>query len=289
MVKAPAEIAHRSIDVNGIRLHVAEAGPEDGPLVLLLHGFPEFWYGWKAQIDALAAQGYRVVAPDQRGYNLSDKPEPLKAYAVHELARDAAALITALDREQAYIVGHDWGGIVAWWTAMLYPEKVRKLAVLNIPHPKVMARSLKRNRKQQRRSWYIFAFQVPRLPELAMSAFGYRALKETMLRSSRPGTFTQADLARYVEAWSQPSALRGMINWYRALFQAKPKNFPKGQLKMPVRMLWGTRDAFLLETMAQASLKFCEQGELIRLEGATHWLHHEEPARVSSLLIEFLR
>src|SRR5437879_4698652 len=154
-----------TIATNGIRLNVAQAGPPDGPLVILLHGFPEFWYGWRKQIPALAAAGYRVWAPDQRGYNFSDKPPDVRDYTLDKLAADVAGLIEAAGRQRAIIVGHDWGGAVAWWLAANNPERVERLVIINVPHPLVMRRLILRDPRQTLRSWYMFMFLLPRLPE----------------------------------------------------------------------------------------------------------------------------
>ena len=166
---------HKLIATNGITLHAVTAGPEDGPLVLLLHGFPEFWYGWRRQIPALAAAGFRVLAPDQRGYNLSDKPRELSAYRLDALAADALGLIDAAGRERAFVVGHDWGAMVAWWLALVAPQRVERLAILNVPHPYVFRRHLMNDAEQQKRSIYAGFFQLPWLPQSALSAAAPRA------------------------------------------------------------------------------------------------------------------
>ena len=195
---------------NGVNLHVVMAGPQDGPLVILLHGFPEFWYGWRQQMPALAAAGYTVWAPDQRGYNRSDKPAGVGAYAIDTLAQDVAGLIEASGREQVYLVGHDWGAAVAWWVAGKYPERVKKLAILNVPHPAVMRRAVLEDAEQRKRSWYIFFFQLPWLPEQSLSQENFTNLIRSLKGSGRRGTFTDDDLAAYRQAWSQPGALTAM-------------------------------------------------------------------------------
>ncbi len=165
-----AEAEATFIHTNGVRLHVVQHGPVDGPLVILLHGFPEFWYGWRKQIPALAAAGYRVWAPDQRGYNLSDKPTGIDAYTLDQLVADVIGLIDAAGCDKVYLVGHDWGAAVAWWMALKYPQRVIKLVVSNVPHPIVMNRTVRRNFDQLRKSWYIFFFQIPWLPERLIRA-----------------------------------------------------------------------------------------------------------------------
>jgi pimeloyl-ACP methyl ester carboxylesterase len=271
-----------------VELQAVAAGPKDGPVVILLHGFPEFWYGWRRQVEPLAAAGFRVIVPDQRGYNLSSKPTDVAAYALTELVSDVIAIADQLGQKKIFLGGHDWGAAVAWSTALLHPQRIAKLAVLNVPHPSVMRKFLSTRPRQLVRSWYLFFFQLPLLPEAIFSAFRYRVGARSLLRSSRPGTFSAEDLAQYRTAWAQPGALTGMINWYRALFRFRTK-FPDRTVHVPTRILWGERDAFLLAEMAHESLRFCTSAELFTFANATHWLQHEEPVRVSELLIDFFR
>ena len=276
------------IPANGIHLHVVQEGPEEGPLVLLLHGFPEFWYGWRKQIPYLAAAGYRVWVPDQRGYNLSAKPPGLAAYNLDVLAADVVGLLDAAGREKASLVGHDWGGAVAWWVASKYPERLERLVVLNCPHGAVMQKHLRRNPAQRRRSWYFFFFQTPWLPEAVSRLANWQMLVRLLRGSSRPGTFTDADLALYRQAWSQPHAYTSMVHWYRALFQRPPAPPPRRPIAVPTLLLWGAQDRFLGREMAQPSVDLCSTGCLVFVEEATHWLQHEEAERVNALIGEFL-
>ena len=271
-----------------VRFHAVVAGPKDGSVVILLHGFPEFWFGWRRQIEPLAAAGFRVIVPDQRGYNLSSKPSGVAAYSLTELVSDVIAIADQLGQERIYLAGHDWGAAVAWSTALLHPQRVAKLVVLNVPHPSVMRKFISTRPRQLLRSWYMFFFQLPWLPEAFFSAFDFRIGARALLRSSRPGTFSDEDLAQYRAAWSQPGALNAMINWYRALFRTRVR-FPDKTVRVPTRILWGERDAFLLPEMARESLRYCANANLFTFANATHWLQHEEPARVSELLIDFFR
>ncbi len=271
-----------------VLLHAVTAGPKDGPVVVLLHGFPEFWYGWRRQIEPLAEAGFRVIVPDQRGYNLSSRPSGVAAYALTVLVSDVIAIADQLGQEKIFLAGHDWGAAVAWSTALLHPQRIAKLVVLNVPHPSVMRKFLSTRPRQLLRSWYMFFFQLPWLPEAIFSAFNFRVGAQALLRSSRPGTFTTGDLAKYRAAWSQPGALTGMINWYRALFRARVK-FPDKTVRVPTRIFWGARDAFLLAEMAHESLSYCTNAELFTFADATHWLQHEEATRVSELLVDFFR
>jgi epoxide hydrolase 4 len=271
-----------------VSLQAVAAGPHDGPVVVLLHGFPEFWYGWRHQIEPLAATGFRVVVPDQRGYNISSKPSGVAAYALTELTADVIAIADQLGKERLFLAGHDWGAAVGWCTALLHPQRIARLAVLNGPHPSVMHRFLSTRPRQLLRSRYMFFFQLPRLPEAVFSAFDFRIGTRALLDSSRPATFSAEDLTHYRTAWSQPGALTAMINWYRAAFRTRV-TFPDETVHVPTRILWGERDAFLSADMARESLAYCSSGELFAFANATHWLQHEEPARVSELLIEFFR
>lgn len=283
----PYDLEHHRVPTNGLTLHVVQCGPTAGPLVILLHGFPEFWFAWRQQIQVLAEAGYRVWAPDQRGYNLSDKPRRVKAYTIDKLAADIIGLISAAGEEKAAIVGHDWGAAVAWHLAQHYPERVSRTAVLNVPHPLVLGRALRQNRRQLRKSWYIFFFQLPFLPEFFLRFRQYRAGCSTLLRSSRRGTFSEADLVEYVRAWSQPGALRGMLNWYRAAVRHPRQLAGAGRVPGPVHIIWGEKDAFLEVDLARQSLAFCDDGQLTYLR-ASHWVQHEEPAEVNRLLLGFL-
>jgi pimeloyl-ACP methyl ester carboxylesterase len=271
-----------------IELHAVASGPSDGPVVILLHGFPEFWYSWRKQIEPLAAAGLRVIVPDQRGYNKSSKPRGAASYALSHLTSDVLAIADQLGQARIFLAGHDWGAAIAWSVALLHPQRIAKLAILNVPHPSVMRRYLKTNRRQLRRSWYMFFFQLPWLPEAAFSAFNFRLGVRSLVRSSRPGTFSPEDIAQYRAAWSQAHALTSMINWYRAAMRHRTK-FPDSTVHVPTRILWGERDAFLLSEMAHDSLRYCDSAELYTFTQASHWLQHEEPARVSELLIDFFR
>lgn len=275
------------VPTNGIRLNVAQAGPANGPLLIFLHGFPEFWYGWRNQIEHFATLGYRVWAPDQRGYNLSDKPDAISDYTLDTLAGDIVGLIDAAGCARARVVGHDWGAAVTWWLALKHPERVERAVILNVPHPAVMGRMLSRSFSQLLKSWYMFFFQIPRLPEAVIQRNHYAAAARSLVATSRPGTFSQADLDRYIEAWSRTDGLRTMIHWYRAIGQ-KPSRMGNPRVRVPLLMIWGARDRFLGRELAQPSIDLCENGRLAFIEEASHWVQHEEPARVNALLQEFL-
>lgn len=272
----------------GVRLHAMADGEENKPVCLLLHGFPEAWFGWRNQIGALAAAGFRVIAPDGRGYNLSGKPAGVPSYRLEELAADVIAIADALGKEQVNIVAHDWGAAVAWYVCMRYPQRVSRLAILNVPHPAVLMRNLRTNPRQMLRSWYMAFFQIPWLPELLLRRNNFRACAAALHNTSRPGTFREEQMDQYREAWRQPGALTGMLNWYRALARFRPSAGDPPALTMPVSIIWGVHDRFLVSTLAEESLRYCSNGELHLLENAGHWLQHEEPEEVNRLLIDFL-
>jgi pimeloyl-ACP methyl ester carboxylesterase len=275
------------LPTNGIRLHAAAAGPPDGPLVVLLHGFPEFWYGWRHQIAALAAAGLRILAPDQRGYNLSDKPSGIAAYTLDRLAGDVLGLADSLGCARFAVVGHDWGGVVAWHLATRYPERISRAAVLNAPHPATLRRYARGHPSQALRSWYVGFFQLPSMPELALRAGDFWMLRRVLRRSSRGGVFTADDFRIYREAWGQPGALGAGLNWYRAL-RRDVRRLPLAAIRVPVRVIWGDRDAFLDRGLAEAGIALCDRGEVFHLPDATHWVQHERPDEVNRLLIDFL-
>lgn len=269
----------------GVRLHYVEAG--EGPLVILLHGFPEFWYSWRNQLPVLAAAGYHVVAPDMRGYNLSDKPLGWRLYDTDRLAQDIAGLIRHFGAERANLVGHDWGAAVAYTVAMRHPELLQSLSILNVPHPERMLAGF-RTWRQLRKSWYMFFFQIPGLPERLIARDDYSFAKRS-LRADSPKAFSDTDLERYVEAWSQPGALTGMINYYRAVLRQSPRS-AQGRL-VPIQtrtmVIWGERDRHLGAELAEPLPQWVPNLRMERIPQATHWVQHDAPERVNELLVDF--
>ena len=284
-----SEPTTRRIATNGITLDVAEAGPEDGPLLILLHGFPESSHGWRRQIGPLAEGGFRVLAPDQRGYGRSDKPKGVASYALDRLVDDVVGLVDATGREKAKVIGHDWGGIVAWGAISARPDRFDRAVILNAPHPDAMRKELRANPAQLLKSWYAFAFQIPALPERLLARHDFRPLVEGMEKSSRPGTFSPEDFARYRAAWSEPGALRSMIHWYRAGVRHPPKPPADPLVKVPTLILWGLKDRFLGPGVARSSYALCRDARIEWFDEATHWLPHEEPARVNAAILDFLK
>jgi epoxide hydrolase 4 len=277
------------IQTNGVRLHAVQAGDPASPLVILLHGFPEFWYSWKNQINPLAQAGFHVLVPDLRGYNLSDKPARVSAYHLDELAQDILALVEWAGKEKALLAGHDWGGLLAWHLAIRFPERFEKVAVVNAPHPLDAKHNLKRNPVQMMRSLYALFFQIPWLPETMLRANDWKMLEASMQKTSRPGTFTPSDFEEYRQAWWRKGAITTMLNWYRANFRRAPV-YPAGaEVTIPVQMIWGAKDFALGQEMVKPSLERCRKGQILLLEEATHWVQHEEAGQVSETLIGFFK
>jgi pimeloyl-ACP methyl ester carboxylesterase len=273
-----------------IQLHVVTAGPEDGPVVVLLHGFPEAWFSWQHQIRALAQAGYRVVAPDQRGYNLSDKPKGVSSYRIERLTGDIAALIHWAGAEQATVVGHDWGANVAWNFAMRHPEMLDRLVTMNVPHPATMKKAFS-NPAQLLRSSYAFAFQFPRLPERMFLARDVAVLRKTLqVDPVREGAFTEGDIARYVEAMKRPGAVSGGMNYYRAAFrQAVEQTIRVAPVTAPVLVIWGERDRYIGRQYADPPPNLAPNARVVRIPNASHWVQNDRPERVNELLLAFLR
>jgi len=282
------QLEHSYIKTNGIRLHVVQAGPKSGIPVLLLHGFPEFWYGWRKQIPALAGMGCRVIVPDQRGYNLSDKPNGIRAYCIETLVKDVIGLTNVLEYEKVNLVGHDWGALIAWMLAIKHPERLHRLGIINVPHPAVMKRFLQRDLEQMRRSLYALYFQLPWLPELSLRVGNWRGVSLGMRKTGGPNAFTDEDIATYKEAWSQSGAITAMLNWYRAAVRYPPEITNGMRAKVPTLILWGARDFALSRRMARPSLDYCDEGNLIFLPDATHWVQHEKAEEVNHSLLDFM-
>ncbi|UQN08635.1 alpha/beta fold hydrolase [Deinococcus sp. QL22] len=279
-----ATVTHHQIAAGGVRLHYVAAGPAQGSLVVLLHGFPEFWRAWERQIGPLADAGFRVIAPDLRGYNLSEKPLGVEAYRLQTLQQDVSNLIRALGYERAHVVGHDWGGIIAWALAIRQPEIVQKLVILNAPHPGASRRAF-RKPAQWKRSWYIFFFQLPWLPERVLLRFA-----EKVLRGVNPDAYTENNRNLYRQAWNQPGAATAMINYYRALkpFQKREEVRDESlQVRVPTLVLWGNLDAALLPEMADGLERWVPDLRVVRFAQASHWIMRDDPLRVNKFIIDF--
>ena len=282
-------LQHGSAYVNGVRLHYVTQG--EGPLLILLHGFPEFWYSWRYQIPALA-QHFTVVAPDLRGYNESDKPTGVAHYHIDRLTGDVEGLIRAFHAERAVIIGHDWGGGVAWAFAAHYPHMTERLVVLNCPHPGAFQKVLTKNRQQLRRSWYIFYFQLPWLPELGLRLFRRRFIEQAFRGMAvRKEAFPDEELRKYAEALRTPGRARAAINYYRAAFRHRLRHgalhLPK--IPRPTLLIWGEEDRALgKELTYDMDEYFSDRLEIKYIPECSHWVQQEQPELVNRYLLEFL-
>ncbi len=274
-------VTHRYADLGDVRLHYVEAG--EGPLVVLLHGFPQFWYMWRFQIPALAEAGFRVVAPDMRGYNLSEKPREVRSYRVELLARDVERLIPACGEASAVVVGHDWGGLVAWALGAWHPDRVRTLSVLSVPHPAAMAKAIVTS-DQALRSYYMGVFQVPLLPERLLLAGEGAALRRVL----RHGGLPEDVVEHYVARMREPGALSAALGWYRAIpFGARDA---VGKVRVPTLHVWSTGDAFLGRAGIEATERFVDAPYRLEvLDDVTHWIPELAAGRTAELVTAHVR
>jgi epoxide hydrolase 4 len=282
---------HDFVEANGIRFHYVTAG--EGPLVLLLHGFPQFWYAWRHQIPALAER-FKVVVPDLRGYGDTEKPPRVADYRTGILAADVAGLVNAFGCEKAHIVGHDWGGGVAWTTALEHAAVVDKLAVLNCPHPIAFAKALRSNPRQLGRSWYVFFFQLPVIPELVFRLSPERVIERMFRRMAiRPDTFSDEDLRQFKEALEKPRALTSAINYYRATFRnfsaIRELERSRKAIGSPTLLIWAENDVALGKELTYGMEPlFTGPFRIHYVPNCSHWVNEEQPELVNRLLIEFL-
>ena len=278
-------VRHHTADLDGVTLHYVESGKETGKPVLLLHGFPEFWYSWRYQIVALREAGYRVLAPDQRGYNTSSKPPRIRDYTIDQLVGDVLGLLDHLGLDRVHLVGHDWGGVVAWFAMMLHPERFDRLTIMNMPHPRRMEEGL-RTLRQLRKSWYAGFFQIPFLPEKVVAANDYAALRKMFREQVRNNPMTDEQIDPYIKAASVEGALRGMMNWYRAAGRESWKRYYR-PIESPVLVIWGVHDTALGEELAEPPADLVSNYRLEKLD-ASHWVQIDAPDAVNRLLLHFL-
>lgn len=274
---------------SGVLIHVMFAGPKDGPPVVLLHGYPEFWWAWNRQIKHLAEAGFRVIVPDQRGYNSSEKPRGVESYRGDLLIADVIALIVRLRYEDVYLAGHDWGGAIAWRIAIEHPERVRKLVIFNAPHPLAWRDLERRGEQEDAINWFRLLFQLPVIPELATRAGNFRLVVNSLRETSRPGTFPDHVMDYYRYAWARNWSMHSMINWYRAAFRYPVEVAEDSVVQVPTRVVWGMQDRYFDPRMARLSLERCRTASLLEVPNAGHWLLHEEPELTSQQMIEFFQ
>jgi pimeloyl-ACP methyl ester carboxylesterase len=294
--KKPAKLKDHYAVVNGVKLHYVSAGK--GELMIFLHGFPEFWYEWRNQL-AEFGKDHLAVAPDMRGYNLSDKPGDVDSYQMKYLIEDVRALARHLGHKKFTLVAHDWGGAVAWALAIAHPECIEKLVIVNAPHPGVFARLLRDDPAQQKASGYMLLFRSPQA-ESVLSANHYAVLVDAVLGSGlKNGVFNEGDKKAYIEAWSQPGALTGGLNYYRAARVGPPQpgtestgNFSVDATKLtvsaPTLVIWGEKDTALLTANLDRLDQFVPRLTIKRVPGGTHWVIHEKPDEVNRYIREFI-
>lgn len=282
---------HDYAQIGGARLHYVSAGTKD-KLVVLLHGFPEFWYSWRHQIPFLSEE-FTIVAPDLRGCNLSEKFAHVEDYKIDRLVDDVIGLIRHFGREQAMIVGHDWGAVITWAVAQKHPEYVSKLVAMQVPPPAVWRKNL--SLRQLMASWYMFFLQIPRLPEWLMSRNDFALLEKTMKRLAVKNVFSPQDLAEYKKAWSESGALTGAVNYYRAnvfsrLFTVDSEpDKTESKIKVPSLFVFGERDpAILKETVRDVQQFIDAPYSELRVADAGHWVHQEDPNGINEVLLDFL-
>ncbi|MDX1623201.1 MAG: alpha/beta hydrolase [Gemmatimonadota bacterium] len=295
MSATPPTIRHESLEANGVRLHLALAGDPDDPLILFLHGFPEFWYAWRRQLHEFGVD-HLAAAPDQRGYARSSKPEEIEEYRIERLAGDALAIADRFGKERFVVVGHDWGGIVAWSLGAFVPERVERLVIVNAPHPAIFRRELAENPDQRKASEYMTVFQYAEAEE-ALSADGFAALEGSILEEGiEAGWFTEEDREAYLEAWSRPGALSGMLAWYRAAGihpGAPPESLDEGEARdwtvpVPTLVIWGEQDRYLLPGNLVGLEELVPDLEIRRVPDTGHWIVHQKPDLVNEAIRGFL-
>lgn len=285
----PPGIRHLRVATNGLQFHVAEYG--DGErLALCLHGFPECWYSWRYQMPLLASLGFRVWAPDLRGYGDSHRPSRVQAYALEHLMEDVAGLLDSSSCSRAVLLGHDWGALIAWYFALRRVRPLDGLVIMNVPHPAVMERALWG--KQLLRSWYVLFFQLPYLPELALSAFDYRGIRDCFRRlARRPERFPAEVLQVYRDNAARPGALTAMLHYYRALvrggaWRQRRQGYPR--IDIPTLMVWGEEDDALGKETTYGTERFVVDLQVRYLPGVSHWVQQEAPEEVNRILHEWL-
>jgi pimeloyl-ACP methyl ester carboxylesterase len=287
-VKVDQLVSHHYAKTGNTCLHYVSAGECQGTPIVLLHGFPDFWYGWRRQVPALVEAGFWVVAPDLRGYNLSSKPRGVWNYTLDRLSDDIRALINHLRVDKAHLVGHDWGGIIAWHLAMKQPQYVERLAILNAPHPAAFFRELRRP-QQMLRSSYVGFFQLPRIPEWLIRRHDYALLRAVYATDpKRRGAYKRRDIERSVEAMSLPGTLTASINYYRALVQ-RPQRMLRSvrPIEQPVLVLWGEQDRYLVPQMLDGLEQWAPNLQIERFPEASHWVQHDAAEQVNEHLVRF--
>ena len=284
---------HEFANINGIKMHYVTIG--EGPLIVFLHGFPEFWKSWKHQISFFSKK-FKVVALDMRGYGETERPIQVGEYRIEKLARDVTELIDSLGQKKATVVGHDWGGAVAWATAMMNPSFVEKLIVMNAPHPAIVQRNAFRNYAQMQKSWYMFFFLLEKAPEKVLSSNNFEILKHMFeISIKRKDRFSLSDIEEYVSSWSKEGGITGGLNYYRANLNEEfwgnlGESIPFPKIKIPTLQIWAEDDMFLGKELAEGTKEFVVDVpfSLKVIPNCGHWVQQEAPEEVNQIMEEFL-
>lgn len=279
------QVESRRLHLTDIQTTASIAGPPDGPAVVLLHGFPDDRHGWDRQIEPLAEAGFRAIALDQRGCGEAGFGDSLRAYTASRLVDDVEAALGDLGISRAHLVGHDWGGLVAWTAALEERPWLDRLVIMNVPHPAVFARFVRSHPRQLLRSWYMLFFQLPWLPERLLAARGAALVSKALTLSATARAFTDEELDRYRSVWTEPGRITGMLDWYRAM---RVGPVPNGRVATPTLIIWGERDVALDHRLADLSAERCDDVTVARLNRASHWPHRDMPAEVNELCIDHL-
>ena len=280
-------------NINGIKMHYVTIG--EGPLIVFLHGFPEFWKSWKHQISFFSKK-FKVVALDMRGYGETERPIQVGEYRIEKLARDVTELIDSLGQKKATVVGHDWGGAVAWATAMMNPSFVEKLIVMNAPHPAIVQRNAFRNYAQMQKSWYMFFFLLEKAPEKVLSSNNFEILKHMFeISIKRKDRFSLSDIEEYVSSWSKEGGITGGLNYYRANLNEEfwgnlGESIPFPKIKIPTLQIWAEDDMFLGKELTEGTKEFVVDApfSLNVIPNCGHWVQQEAPEEVNQIMEEFL-
>ncbi len=279
-------LKHDYLVTNKIKLHYVSQG--EGELILFLHGFPEFWYSWRHQIPEFA-KDYKVVAVDLRGYNESDKPKGINAYTLGELNKDIEGIIQGLGYDRCILVGHDWGGIIAWSFAHTYPNQVDKLIIMNAPHPAKFGEALRKNPQQMLKSSYIAFFQLPWLPEFLFRFDNYSLIAKAFISNAVDKTaFTVEDLEAYKESAAKKGSLTAMINYYRTIPRALINQPQWHKLSLPILLIWGEKDPFLGKELTENTEDYAENLQIHYISDGSHWIQQEKPLKVNQAMRQFI-
>jgi len=281
--KSKASWTHEKIQANGIQFHYVTEG--NGPLMLFLHGFPEYWYSWRHQISKFS-KNYKVVALDMRGYGQSDRPQGKENYAIDVLVDDVKEVVSALGYEKCILVGHDWGALVAWYVAMNFESYVEKLIVMNVPHPKCYMENI--TFSQVLRSWYIWMFQLPKFPERYLKAKDFKWITDQFRSAVNMEAFSEEDLNKYKENAALPGALTAMLNYYRNLPAEMMKKDATPTIQIPTLMLWGEKDPYTSKNSTRGTDRYVENLNLKFLPNCSHWTQQDCPKEVNQYMSEFL-